>query len=242
MIRNGIALVTGANKGIGFEVARQLLRRGYMVWLGARDEGRGEAATLALQAEGGKVTFQPLDVTSDESVTRAMKQIEDMSGRLDVLVNNAGIALDNGIPPSQVDLQMVRATFDVNFFGCIRVTQAFLPLLRKSAAGRIVMVSSDIGSHAHQTNPAFPYYGLNPMGYISSKAALNAVTISFSKELRETNIKVNAANPGFTATDLNGHLGLLSVEQGATPIVELATLDDEGPTGKFFGPDGAEPW
>ena len=135
-----------------------------------------------------------------------------------------------------------RATFDVNVFGCIRVTQIFLPLLRRSGAGRIVMVSSDIGSHQNQTNPSFPYYDLNPLIYISSKAALNAVTIAFAKELRATSIKVNAANPGFTATELNQYRGSNSVEQGAAPIVQLATLADDGPTGVFLGPHGPEPW
>ncbi len=242
MSENGIALVTGANKGIGFEVARQLAGRGYVVWLGARDAERGAAAESALQAQGLSVHYQQLDVLNDDSAAAAAKRIGEVSGRLDVLVNNAGIALDTGIAPSAVGLAAVRATFEANVFGCIRVTQAFLPLLRKSPGARIVMVSSDIGSHTHQTNPAFHGYALNPMAYASSKAALNAVTIAFAKELRETTIKVNAANPGFTATDMNGHHGFLTVEQGATPIVMLATLADNGPTGAFFGPNGPEPW
>ena len=237
-----IALVTGANRGIGFEVARQLARQGCTVWLGTRDGPRGAEAERTLQAEGGKVRFQQLDVTSDASVTAAVARIKAESDQLDILVNNAGVALDSNISPSQVNLNMVRNTFEVNVFGCIRVTQAFMPLLKRSEAARIVMVSSDMGSHAHQTDPAFAYYNLNPMAYISSKAALNAVTIAFAKELSGTHIKVNSANPGFTATDLNGHRGLLSVEQGATPIVRLATLADDGPTGEFFGPSGREPW
>ncbi len=242
MTDNRIALVTGANRGIGLEVTRQLAQDGCMVWLGARDAERGEAAAAALRAKGADVRFQSLDVTNDESVAAAVQRVEAMSGRLDILVNNAGVALDDNIPPSQLALQMLRATFEVNFFGCIRVTQAFLPLIRKSAAGRIVMVSSDIGSHAHQTNPEFPYYGLNPMAYISSKTALNAVTIAFAKELRDSGIKVNAANPGFTATDLNDYQGVYTVEQGATPIFKLATLPDDGATGTFLGPEGPEPW
>jgi NAD(P)-dependent dehydrogenase (short-subunit alcohol dehydrogenase family) len=241
-VENRIALVTGANKGIGLEVARQLANAGCTVWLGARDAERGEAAERALKAQGVVVHFQPLDVTSEESVTTAVKRIKIESERLDILINNAGVAFDSNIAPSQVGMDMIRSTFEVNFFGCIRVTQAFLPLLRKSAAARIVMVSSDIGSHAHQSNPAYPYYTLNPMAYISSKAALNAVTIALAKELRQNNIKVNSANPGFTATDLNGHRGILTVEQGATPIVRLATLSNDGPSGEFFGPNGPEPW
>jgi NAD(P)-dependent dehydrogenase (short-subunit alcohol dehydrogenase family) len=236
-----IALVTGANRGIGLEVARQLLRAGCTVWLGARDLRRGADAASLLR-ENGHVEFQELDVTSDASVTEAVANISRQSGRLDILINNAGIALDTNTPPSQVPLNTVRATFDVNVFGCIRVTSAFLPLLRKSSSARIVMVSSDMSSHTRQTDPSFAYYQLNPMAYISSKAALNAVTIAFSKELVDEGIKVNAANPGFTATDLNGHRGIFTVEQGATPIVNLATLADDGPTGQFFGPEGREPW
>ncbi len=242
MAENRIALVTGANRGIGLEVTRQLAQDGCMVWLGARDADRGEAAAAAFRAKGADVRFQQLDVASDESVAAAAKRIEAMSGRLDILVNNAGVALDDRVLPSQLALPMLRATLEVNFFGCIRVTQAFLPLIRKSAAGRIVMVSSDIGSHAHQTNPAYPYYALNPMAYISSKAALNAVTIAFAKELRDSGIKVNAGNPGFTATDLNDYQGTNTVEEGAAPIFKLATLPDDGATGTFLGPDGPEPW
>ncbi len=237
-----IALVTGANRGIGLEVARELCRRDFRVWMGARDLDRSAAAQARLKAEGHDVELISLDVTGDASVYSASARLADTVGHLDVLVNNAGVALDSGVAPSEVSLEMAQATFDVNVFGCIRVTQAFLPLLRRARAGRIVMVSSDIGSHANQTNPSFPYYDLNPMIYIASKAALNAVTIAFAKELRGTPIKVNAANPGFTATDLNGYRGIKTVEQGAAPIVELAMLADDGPTGVFLSSDGPEPW
>jgi NAD(P)-dependent dehydrogenase (short-subunit alcohol dehydrogenase family) len=236
------ALVTGANRGIGFEVARQLAHAGCTVWLGARDELRGAQAERTLQADGGMARFLQLDVTSDDSVAAAVTRIEAESDHLDILINNAGIALDGDVPPSQVKLDVIRNTFEVNVFGSVRVTQAFIPLLKRAKAARIVMVSSDMGSHAHQTDPSFAYYNLNPMAYISSKAALNAVTIAFAKELRGTSIKVNSANPGFTATDLNAYRGLLSVEEGAAPIVRLAMLDDDGPTCRFFGPSGAEPW
>ncbi len=242
MTEQRIALVTGANRGIGLEVVRQLARRGLKVWMGVRDFDRSAAAENRLKAEGYDVERLVLDVASDESVATASSRLADADGRLDVLVNNAGVALDSGVEPSKVSLDLARTTFDVNVFGCIRVTQAFLPLLRRSPAGRVVMVSSEMGSHGRQTDPAFPYAHLNPMIYISSKAALNAVTIAFAKELRDTAIKVNAASPGFTATDLNQHRGLNTVEQGAAPIVELATLADDGPTGVFLGPDGPEPW
>jgi NAD(P)-dependent dehydrogenase (short-subunit alcohol dehydrogenase family) len=237
-----VALVTGANKGIGFEVARALAADGVMVWVAARDQTRGAAAVRQLRDDGLHVEQLLLDVIDESSVRHAAERVARESGRLDILVNNAGIALDAGIAPSEVDSEQIRATFEVNLFGAIRVTQAFLPLLRKSAAGRIVMVSSDIGSHHHQTNPDFPYYNMNPMAYAASKAALNAVTIAFSKELRDTAIKVNAANPSFTATDLNDHRGLLTVAQGAAPLLRLATLPDDGPTGTFLGPQGPEPW
>ncbi len=237
-----VALVTGANRGIGLEVSRQLGRRGLTVWMGVRDVERSAPAAGTLAAEGHDVRLVALDVTSDDSVRAAARRLSDEGGRLDVLVNNAGIALDPGQPPSRTSLRTASPTFEVNVFGCIRVTQAFLPLLGRSEAGRVVMVSSDIGSHGNQTNPAFPYYDLNPMIYQSSKAALNAVTIAFAKELRYTPIKVNAANPGFTATDLNDFRGVRTVEEGASPIVALATLPNDGPTGAFLGPDGPELW
>ncbi len=242
MAAKRVALVTGASRGIGLEVARQLGARGLTVWMGVRDLERSAATQAALKSQGHDVELVLLDVTSDESVRAAATRLSDAEGRLDVLVNNAGIALESGAPPSQASLRTAQPTFEVNVFGCIRVTQAFVPLLRRSDGGRIVMVSSDIGSHGNQTNPAFPYYHLNPMIYASSKAALNAVTIAFAKEFQGTAIKVNAANPGFTATDLNDFRGVHTVEEGAAPIVALATLPEDGPTGAFLGPDGPEPW
>ena len=237
-----VALITGANRGLGFEVGRILAASGYSVWLGVRDIDRGTKAIERLSEQGLHATALQLDVTSDDSVRRAAARLSNEAGHLDVLVNNAGIALDAGTSPTDLDLDQVRAMFETNVLGCIRTTQIMLPLLRRSTAGRVVMVSSDIGSHTHQTDPSFPHYDINPMGYGASKAALNAVTIAFSKELRSSPIKVNAANPGFTATDLNDYRGLLTVEQGAAPIVVLATLPDDGPTGSFLGPDGPEPW
>ncbi|WP_428391554.1 SDR family NAD(P)-dependent oxidoreductase [Lichenicoccus sp.] len=234
--------MTGANRGIGFEVARVLASRGCAVWLGARDTARGAAAAGRLSAQGLDVTALDLDVADENSVRRAAARVTAAGCRLDILVNNAGVALGSGTSPSVLDMEQIRAMFEINLFGCIRTTQAFLPLLRHSAAGRVVMVSSDMGSQGHQTDPGFPYYDLNPMGYAASKAAMNAVAIAFAKELRGSPIKVNVANPGFTATDLNEHRGVRTVEQGAEPIVALAMLPDDGPTGSFLGPDGPEPW
>ena len=236
------ALVTGATRGIGFEVARALAVRGFSVLLGARNMIRGREAAAHLRGQGLDVQALQIDVVDEGSVLCAAALVDAEAGRLDILVNNAGIALDGGAPPSALDIAQIRKTFETNVFGCIKTTQAFLPLLQRSDAGRVVMVSSDIGSHGRQTDPAFPHYTLNPMGYGASKAALNAVTIAFAKELRGSRIKVNAANPGFTATDLNGHRGVLTVEQGAAPIITLATLPDDGPSGSFLGPDGPEPW
>ena len=237
-----IALVTGANRGLGREVARSLAIKDCLVWLGARDLAQGEAAAAELSMAGLSVSAVQLDVTDQSSVDSAVALLTKECGRLDILVNNAGVALDVGVKPSSSDVARIRSMFEVNLLGCIRVTQAFTPLLRRSTEGRIVMVSSDIGSHGHQTNPDFPYYDLNPLGYGASKAALNAATIAFAKEFRDTRIKVNAANPGFTATDLNRFRGKLTVEEGAAPIVTLATLPDDGPTCSFLGPDGEEPW
>ena len=240
-IPNSIALVTGANKGIGFEVARALAAQGATVWIGARDEMRGREAATRLRDQGLKAEYVALDVTDDNSVKLAAEQVTRDSGRLDILVNNAGIALDR-VPPSEVGFDLIRATFETNVYGVIRVTQAFLPLLRRSASGRIVMVGSDIGSHTNQTNPDYHAYANNPLAYAASKAALNAVMISFAKELRDTPIKVNTGNPGFTATDLNEFRATRPVSEGAAPILTLATLPDDGPTATFLGPDGPEPW
>ena len=237
-----VALVTGANRGIGFEVARTLARLGAMVWLGCRDQAHSGDALRRITDDGLAAELVTLDVTDRRSVDEAASRVSSAGGRLDILVNNAGIALDAGVPPSEVGMTIARSTFDTNVFGAIQVTQAFLPLLRRSPAGRIVMVSSDIGSQTHQTDPTFPFYDLNPMIYAASKAALNAITIAFSKELLASGIKVNAANPGFTATDLNGHRGINTVEQGAAPVITLATLLADGPTGTFLGPYGTEPW
>ena len=236
------ALVTGANKGIGREVARRLASDGFKVWLGARDAERGLAAARALSAEGLDVQWLPLDVTRDESVATAAKTVRAQDASLDVLVNNAGIALRYDLPPSAQRIADIEATYAVNVFGAVRVTQAFLPLLLAAPTARIVMVSSGSGSLARALDRSTPNYVANMMGYGSSKAALNFITVAFAKELAPRGIKVNAAAPGYTATDLNQHRGHRTVQQAAEIIVRLATLDAEGPTGGFFDDAGPVPW
>jgi NAD(P)-dependent dehydrogenase (short-subunit alcohol dehydrogenase family) len=223
-----VALVTGANKGIGKEIARQLGAQGLTVLVGARDLRRGEEAAAELKASGANSHAVRLDVTDEASIAEAARRIEEEFGGLDVLVNNAAIAQDS-VPPSQLDMATLRRTFETNVFGVVAVTQAMLPMLRKSSAGRIVNLSSGLASLAQNSDPNWAFDSVNLLAYNSSKTALNAVTVQFAKELRDTPIKVNAADPGYTATDMNGHSGTRTVEQGATAAVRLATLPDDGP-------------
>lgn len=237
-----ITLVTGANKGIGLEIARQLGNASDLVLLGARNPTLGDAAALKLKAEGIDVHFIHLDVAKPETIRAAATAIEAEYGRLDVLVNNAGIGDPADGPPSKASIEAVRRVFEVNVFGVLAVTQAMLPLLRKSASARIVNVSSGLGSLSRNSDPASEYAQVNITGYNTSKAALNMITVLLAAELRDTNIKVNAACPGYTATDLNGHRGRQTVAQGAVAPVRLATLPDNGPTGGYFSATQQEPW
>jgi NAD(P)-dependent dehydrogenase (short-subunit alcohol dehydrogenase family) len=237
-----IALVTGANKGIGLEVARQLGHAGFRILLGARDEGRGREAAKGLQAEGIDVRHVAVDLGDTASLAAAAADIEANEGRIDVLVNNAAIALQNDGLPGTVDLDAVRQTFETNFFGTVAVTQALLPLVKRSKAGRIVNVSSGLGSITLNNDPSWDYAAVKFLGYNGSKAALNMFTVLLAAELREHGIKVNAADPGYTATDLNGHSGHQTIPEGAAEAIRLALLPDDGPTGGFFNSEGAEPW
>jgi NAD(P)-dependent dehydrogenase (short-subunit alcohol dehydrogenase family) len=237
-----IAFITGANKGIGFEVARQLGQRGLVVLLGARDPQRGTDAATTLQGEGIDAHSMRLDVTDRQTIRAAVHEVEQAFGKLDVLVNNAGIALDRGMLPSEVPAEVLRRTYETNVFDPIAVIQAFLPLLKRSAAGRIVNVSSELGSLTQNTNPAFEFRHLKLLAYNSSKTALNASTVQFAHELQDTPIKVNAADPGYTATDFNNHSGMQTVVQGAQAVVRLATLERDGPTGGYFNAAGPLPW
>ncbi|MGW1717880.1 SDR family oxidoreductase [Streptomyces sp. NPDC002156] len=235
------ALITGANKGIGYETARLLGERGMTVLVGARDETLGRKAELALREGGVDARFLRIDVTDDASVQRAADQVGAEYGRLDVLVNNAGIVGDvegarSG--PSGATRAALRQVFEANVFGVVAVTNAFLPLLRNAEAARIVNVSSEVGSLTFASDPEHPLYGLATIPYPASKTALNMVTVMYAKELRDTPIKVNAANPSHCATDLTGNTGSRTPEQGALVSVALATLPPDGPTGGFWG-DGA---
>jgi NAD(P)-dependent dehydrogenase (short-subunit alcohol dehydrogenase family) len=247
-----VALITGANKGIGFATARQLGARGWTVLAGARDEARGKQAEHELTEGGAQARFVQLDVTDERSVDRAAAWIGAQYGALDVLVNNAGIARgDWPGQPSGTSLETLRTIYETNVFGVVAVTNAMLPLLRQAPAARIVNVSSELGSITANMDPASPMFTMASIPYPSSKTALNMITAMYAKELRDTPIKVNAANPGYCATDLNQHRGFRTAEQGAEVSVHLATLPEDGPTGQLWGylwtADGSEgfgvlPW
>jgi NAD(P)-dependent dehydrogenase (short-subunit alcohol dehydrogenase family) len=233
-----IALITGANKGIGLETARQLGAQEMTVLVGARDAERGRAAERALREGGADARYVQLEVTDPKTVQQAAEWIDAEYGRLDILVNNAGTAsvARRGYPPSQTSLDDMRDVFEINVFGVVAVTNAMLPLLRRSPAARIVNVSSEVGSITAQGDPSHPLAQMPAsVQYPSSKAALNMITVMYAKELADTPIKVNSANPGFTDTDFNNHRGFRSAGEGAEPSVYLATLPDDGPSGIHWG-------
>jgi NAD(P)-dependent dehydrogenase (short-subunit alcohol dehydrogenase family) len=242
MTKQKTALVTGANRSIGFEIVRRLAAEGYRVWLGSRDAARGEEAAKTLRDQGLDVHVLQLDVTSDESVTSAIAELTRQTDHLDALVNNAGIADGFTYSPFDEPIAVTKAVYEVNTFGPIRMTQAALPLLKASDAGRVVMLSSELGSLAALLDPQNQFYGVNALGYNTSKTALNAVTVSFAKAAEPFGIKVNAADPGYTATDMNGHTGYRTVEQAADVAVRLATLGPDGPTAGYFFEDQILPW
>lgn len=233
-----IAVVTGANKGVGRAVAQQLAALRMTVYLGARNEELGRTAAAEMRADGHDARFLHLDVTDDTTVALAAKQIEEETGRLDILVNNAGISTP-WHAPSQTPADDMRQSFETNVLGCITVTNAMVPLLRRSEAARIVNISSVIGSltaaaENHDPTGAFPDGGFpNTLGYPVSKAAVNALTIMYANELRAEGILVNAVSPNWVPTDANDHSGLLTLEQGAALPVTMATLPADGPTGTF---------
>jgi NAD(P)-dependent dehydrogenase (short-subunit alcohol dehydrogenase family) len=246
-----VAMITGANKGIGRAAAEQLAALGMTVLIGARDPRRGEEAAAALRAAGGDAHAVTLDVTDPTTIQETAKQIEERFGHLDVLINNAGISGSGQVSPedahdqvpSSIDLDMVRAVFETNVFGVIAVTNAMLPLLRRSPAPRIVNVSSHAASLTITSDPDGPFTTLLPSAaYTPSKTALTALTVQYANELRKDGILINAAAPGYVDTDANNHTGHLTPAQGAAVLVRLATLDADGPTAGFFSEDGPVPW
>jgi len=247
MSEQKIALITGANRGIGFETARQLGQQGIKVLLGARNEENGKEAAETLKNEGLDVEFILLDVDNAETHETAAKNIEEKFGKLDILVNNAGVFLsefaDGGamIPASQTSQDVFRKTFDTNFFNTIAVTQRFIPLIKKSDAGRIVFLSSGLGSLNLHSDPNSPIYNYKVPAYNISKTALNGYAVHLAYELKDTPIKVNAAHPGSVVTDMNAN-GEISVEEGAKTSVSLATLPADGYTGKFIYLGEELPW
>ncbi|PRY38925.1 SDR family NAD(P)-dependent oxidoreductase [Umezawaea tangerina] len=231
-----IALITGANKGLGHESARRLAGLGWTVLLGSRDAGRGAAAAAEIE---GDVHSVVIDVTDDDSVATAAKTIERRWGRLDVLVNNAGIT-GQRVGPRDTTADHMRIVLDTNTIGVVRVTHAFLPLLDLSAAPRIVMVTSGMGSFALTGDPSREESTIVALTYPASKAALNMITTQYAKALPR--FRVNVADPGYTATDLNGHNGTQTVTEGTDGIIALATLAPDGPTGTFIGRSGPLQW
>jgi NAD(P)-dependent dehydrogenase (short-subunit alcohol dehydrogenase family) len=229
-----VALVTGANRGIGFEIVRQLARTGLHVFLTARDAARGRAACVRLCREGLEVDFEVMDVADAASVDTAVASIGDRVGRLDVVVNNAGIARDREERLVESDLELFKPIFETNFHGALRVCRAAVPWMRRHGYGRIVNVSSGLGSFPKMAAGA-PFYRL-------SKTALNAMTVILADELRDTNILINAVNPGWVRTRLTGMRATRTTEQGAATAIWLATLPDGGPSGKFFKDQEEVPW
>ena len=237
-----IALVTGATRGIGLETVRQLAQAGVHTLLAGRDRERAVEASLGLQSQGLPVEAIALDVTDAGSIREAVREVERRHGRLDILVNNAGIAIDDwNSAPSEQGAEVWRKTFDTNVFGLVEVTRAFLPLLRAAPAGRIVNVSSVLGSVALQSDSQSIYYAIKLPAYSVSKSAVNAWTVQLAYELRETPVKVNAIHPGNVRTDMNPNAEL-EVGEGARSSVQMALLDADGPTGTFTHLGETLPW
>jgi NAD(P)-dependent dehydrogenase (short-subunit alcohol dehydrogenase family) len=239
-----VALITGANKGLGFEMARQLAETGVTVVLAARDQAKGEAATEKLKKEGLDVQFLKLDVTNAKDRAEAAASLEKNFGKLDILINNAGISADGlaGTSVSATTEKSLEDTFETNFFAPIALTQALLPLLKKSEAGRIVNMSSILGSQTLHADPSSPIYNFKALSYDSSKAALNSFTIHLAHELKDTKIKVNSAHPGWVKTDMGTDAAPMELPEGGKTGVALALLDENGPSGGFFHLGQTLPW
>jgi NAD(P)-dependent dehydrogenase (short-subunit alcohol dehydrogenase family) len=238
-----IALITGGNKGIGFETARQLAKTGVHVIIGSRDRKKGVEASLKLQGEGLAVEALSIDVNSQSSIAEAAREVEKKHGRLDILINNAGVLVDaQDKKPSEQTLETWRKTFDTNVFGLVATTQAFLPLLKKSTGGRIVNLSSILGSNTLHQDPTSPIYDYKVPAYNVSKAAVNAWTVQLAYELKDSKIKVNAAHPGHVKTDMGGEAAPMELVDGAKTSVQLALLGDNGPNGGYVHLGDTLPW
>jgi NAD(P)-dependent dehydrogenase (short-subunit alcohol dehydrogenase family) len=239
-----IALITGANKGLGFEMARQLGQAGVNILVGARDAARGEAAADKLRGEGVEAEFLKLDMTNKADFKAAADFIEKKYGHLDILINNAGVSNEpfGAGQPSTTTEEVLRSTFETNFFANVFLTQALLPLIKKSPAGRIVNMSSILGSQALHADPKSPIYNFKQLSYDASKAALNSFTIHLAHELRDTKIKVNSAHPGWVKTDMGTEAAPMEIPEGGKTGVELALLGEDGPTGGFFHLGKPLPW
>ena len=239
-----VALITGANRGLGYEMARQLAQSGVTIVLAARDQAKGEAAAQKLKQEGLDVQFLKLDVTRKEDRTNAAAFLEQNFGRLDILINNAGISADGlaGTSVSATTEQSLQSTFETNFFAPIALTQVLLPLLKKSEAGRVVNMSSTLGSQTLHADPSSPIYDFKALSYDASKAALNSFTIHLAHELKDTKIKVNSAHPGWVKTDMGTDAAPMELPEGGKTGVALALLDEGGPSGGFFHMGEKLPW
>jgi NAD(P)-dependent dehydrogenase (short-subunit alcohol dehydrogenase family) len=237
-----IALVTGANKGIGLEIARQLAQAGVTVFIGARDAGRASAAVAGLANAGLSVRSVALDLNDHASIAAAAETIRTEHGWLDILVNNAGIVDAEDGPPTTGAPEAARRIMDTNFVGTLAVTQAMLPLLRQSPAARIVNLSSSLGSLELNGDPTSPYYSARLIGYNASKAALNMLTVQLAQELRDTPHVINSVSPGYVKTDLTGHTGFMTAEEGAKLPVAYALLGDDAVSGRFVEASGETPW
>ncbi len=241
-----VALISGANKGIGFETARQLGQIGIVVLLGSRDPAKGEQAAEKLRSEGIDARAVKLDVVAADDVAAVAESIEREFGKLDILINNAGVMLDSGDMMSNnvatVTTEELRTTFDTNFFAVVAITQALLPLIRKSEAGRIVNVSSILGSNTLHGSPNSPIYNAKLFAYDASKTALNSFTVHLAHALRDTKIKVNSAHPGWVKTEMGTDAATMEIVDGAKTEVDLATLSEDGPNGSYIHLGKTLPW
>lgn len=237
-----ITLITGANKGMGFELARELGKSGQYILIGARNEELGNDAVRKLVAEGIECEIVRIDVTNSETIEKSFEYINDKFGYLDILINNAGIALDNYEKPSTISVDIIRKDFDVNFFGLIETTQKMIPLLKKSPSAKIINISSAVGSLTMASDPTTSIYQHSAVGYQASKTSVNMFTVDLANELKTTNITVNAVNPGWVNTTFAGGGGNKSVEEGIARTVELATLSSNDINGTFSDVNGIVPW